>query len=258
MEVQITLPPGTAERELQLPVWNALYQVRDFAQYVNWIRAKDPAGKPLTVVALDKSRWQVQRCRWGDRRISDLRRLSRSLRRATQLASCLLQPRANPDVSRRRPQRALDASFQPVPPEWHIATPLHPYGAFLAENYDRAVDSPVEISTFHESDFDEAGGHYRVIIDADPADYDLTKIIANLHKIVAAATSWMNDRPFETYTFFYHFPRGPAGGGMEHAYSTAIELNADSMTQTSLRPHCVFRPRVLPSLERQTHSSANS
>jgi len=39
----------------------------------------------------------------------------------------------------------------------------------------------------------------------------------------------MNDRPFDTYTFFYHFPHGPAGGGMEHAYSTAIEINAETI-----------------------------
>ena len=32
------LPEGSAQRELQLPVWNALYQVRDFAQYVNWVQ----------------------------------------------------------------------------------------------------------------------------------------------------------------------------------------------------------------------------
>ena len=30
VEVQIMLPEGSAQRELQLPVWNALYQVRDF------------------------------------------------------------------------------------------------------------------------------------------------------------------------------------------------------------------------------------
>jgi predicted metalloprotease with PDZ domain len=87
----------------------------------------------------------------------------------------------------------------------------------------------VEIGKFQESDFDEAGGHFRVIIDADPADYDAQKIVAALHKIVASAISWMNDRPFDSYTFFYHFPRGPAGGGMEHAYSTAIDLNADQV-----------------------------
>ena len=58
VEVQIQLPEGSS-REMQLPVWNALYQVRDFAQYVNWVRAKDRAGRPLTVHALDKSRWQI-------------------------------------------------------------------------------------------------------------------------------------------------------------------------------------------------------
>ncbi|HKI27708.1 MAG TPA: hypothetical protein VKA07_15385, partial [Candidatus Sulfotelmatobacter sp.] len=47
VKVQITLPPGAAQRELQLPVWNALYQVRDFAQFVNWVRAHDRSGKPL-------------------------------------------------------------------------------------------------------------------------------------------------------------------------------------------------------------------
>jgi predicted metalloprotease with PDZ domain len=124
----------------------------------------------------------------------------------------------------------LELHFSQIPAEWHIASPLKSQdGIFLAENYDRLVDSPVEIGTFKESDFDEAGGHFRVVIDADPADYDASKIIAELHKITAAATSWMNDRPFDTYTFFYHFPRGPAGGGMEHAYSTAIDISAEQI-----------------------------
>jgi len=39
----------------------------------------------------------------------------------------------------------------------------------------------------------------------------------------------MNDRPFDSYMFLYHFPRGPAGGGMEHAYSTAIDFNSDAL-----------------------------
>jgi hypothetical protein len=65
VEVQITLPEGSSQRELQLPVWNAIYQVRDFAQYINWVRAKEPAkgndhaGRALPVRALDKSRWLI-------------------------------------------------------------------------------------------------------------------------------------------------------------------------------------------------------
>src|SRR5438270_13113068 len=73
----------------------------------------------------------------------------------------------------------------------------------------------------------------------------MEKIVSAPHKIIAAATSWMNDRPFESYTFIYHFPHGPAGGGMEHAFSTAIELNADTIKQsldalTSVTAHEFF------------------
>jgi len=41
-----------------MPAWNALYQIRDFSQYVNSVHAKDVAsGKPLAIRALDKSSW---------------------------------------------------------------------------------------------------------------------------------------------------------------------------------------------------------
>ena len=87
--------------------------------------------------------------------------------------------------------------FNQVPEGWLIATPLTsmPEGRFGADNYDRLVDSPVEIGDFKESDFDEGGAHYRVIVDAEAADYDMAKLDGMLHKIVAAATSWMDDRP---------------------------------------------------------------
>jgi predicted metalloprotease with PDZ domain len=235
VEVQIILPAGAAQRDLQLPVWNALYQVRDFAQYVNWIRAKDRSGHPLPVHELDKSRWQIQGADTGaiveyQIYVDSPGPFGAQLNphhAFFNLAQILMYPvdaRAAP----------LHLRFTHVPEGWHIATPLTLIsgGDFSAANYDRLVDSPVEIGNFQESDFDEAGGHFRVIIDADPADYDSAKIVAALHKIVAAATSWMNDRPFDTYTFIYHFPRGPAGGGMEHSYSTAIELNADVMKQS--------------------------
>ncbi len=114
---------------------------------------------------------------------------------------------------------------------WDGTSPLHsrplPDEKFGADNYDRLVDSPVEIGEFQESDFDLDGGHYRVIVDAEPGDYNMDAIVTMLRKLVGAATTWMNDRPFDTYMFLFHFPRGPAGGGMEHAYSTAISINAE-------------------------------
>jgi predicted metalloprotease with PDZ domain len=39
----------------------------------------------------------------------------------------------------------------------------------------------------------------------------------------------MQDRPFQSYLFLYHFPADHGEGGMEHAYSTAIELSSRSL-----------------------------
>ncbi len=57
----------------------------------------------------------------------------------------------------------------------------------------------------------------------------MAKIDAVLKQITHAEVDWMQDRPFDEYTFLYHLPRGPAGGGMEHAYGTAIDVNAERL-----------------------------
>jgi predicted metalloprotease with PDZ domain len=234
VEVQIMLPEGPEVRELQLPVWNALYQIRDFAQYVNWIRANDRAGRPLTIREQNPGRWQIAGAQSGAI-IKYQIFVDSPGPFGAQLDSHhaffnLAQVLMYPVESRNAP---VVVRFNELLKTWHIATPLRPISenSFRAETYDRLVDSPVEIGTFQESDFDEGGGHYRVVVDAESADYDMEKITAMLHKIVAAATTWMSDRPFDSYMFLYHFPRGPAGGGMEHSYSTAISVNADVLAR---------------------------
>ena len=43
---------------LQMPAWNALYQIRDFASHIMQVAAKDETGNALTVVKLDKQTWE--------------------------------------------------------------------------------------------------------------------------------------------------------------------------------------------------------
>lgn len=234
LEVQILLREGEAERELQLPVWNALYQVRDFSQYVNWVRAKDRAGREIPIHEINASRWKIEHAQDGV--IVEYQIFADSpapfgaqfnLHHAFfNLAEILMYP-----VEARNEQ--MNVRFTKLPEKWRVATPLaeESDGRFRAENYHRLVDSPIEIGTFQETDFDEGGAHYRVVVDADAADYSAEKLTAMLRRIVDAATGWMDDRPYSSYMFLYHFPHGPAGGGMEHAYSTAISLNADVLTR---------------------------
>jgi predicted metalloprotease with PDZ domain len=236
VHVNIDLPAGSGTRDLQLPVWNALYQVRDFSQYVNWVRGSSNSGKNLPVRLLDKSRWRISGTDQGARieyeivadRPGPYDAQLNSHHAFFNLAQILMYP----IDARSFPVRI---TFTHVPAGWMIATALTGSSqiGFAAENYDGLVDSPVEIGEFRESDFDQGGGHYRVVVDAEQADYDLSKLVATVRRIVAAETAWMNDRPFSTYLFLYHFPRASGGGGMEHAYSTAIDVNARVLAENA-------------------------
>ncbi|HTR65279.1 MAG TPA: PDZ domain-containing protein [Terriglobales bacterium] len=238
LHVTINLAPGADERQLQLPVWNALYQVRDFSQYINWVRAKSTSGQALDVRLLDKSRWSISGARAGaeiqyEIFADDAGPYGAQLNLGHaffNLAEVLMYP-----VDQRT--SPVQVTFADVPSGWKIATMLATAGMgdFTAESYDQLVDSPVEIGSFQESDFDDGGGHYRVVVDADRSDYDMQKLTAMVRRIVAAATTWMNDRPFQTYLFLYHFPRTPGGGGMEHAYCTAIDVNARTVAEDPLQ-----------------------
>src|SRR5579863_10053174 len=160
VDVQISLPPGFAQRELQLPVWNALYQIRDFAQFVNWVRAKNPAGHSLAVREENKSLWQIQGCESGaiveyqiyvDTPGPFGAELS-SHHAFFNLAQILMYA-----VDAR--SAAMHVRLDHLPAGWRVATPLASAltADFDAANYDSLVDSPVEIGDFRESDFEESG-----------------------------------------------------------------------------------------------------
>ena len=233
VRVTILLNPGAPERDLQLPVWNALYQVRDFSQNVNRVTAKSAAGQSIAVHNVDKTTWHLS-----------------GLAQGAEVDYEIVADQSGPFGAQLNPHHAFfnlaeilmytvgdrnspaELSFTEVPAGWRIATALPSSGeGFAALDYDRMADSPVEIGAFQESDFDHGGAHYRVIVDADPADYDMQQIVPMLRSLVSAATAWMDDQPFRTYLFLYHFPRGPGGGGMEHADSTAIDVSAGRLAE---------------------------
>lgn len=225
VEVAIDIPPGADERELQLPVWNALYQVRDFSQYMNWIRA-DSAGKPLPLMQLNKSRWKISGAENGARlryeMFSDIPgpygfqlNPQHAFFNLAEILCYIENQRGEP----------AEVEFRNIPAGWKIATPLaQERNNFSATSYDQLVDSPVEISSFGERDFDAACGKYRVVVDADDSQAIFSKILLPIQRVVSAEAAWMHDCPFQNYMFIYHFADSAGGGGMEHAYGTAITL----------------------------------
>ncbi len=92
----------------------------------------------------------------------------------------------------------------------------------VAHNYDELVDSPAEVGTFRQSVFQQDGATYHVVVDGNPADYDMAKLDEVLRRITHAAVDWMQDRPYDEYTFLYHLPRGPGrrrdGARLRHCH----------------------------------------
>ncbi len=214
--------------DFQLPVWNATYQVRDFAQYVTGFQASDPAGRPLPSRLLTPSSWRVTatpgarlrlRYRYLADGVSPFGCSASDRHVFLNFAQILLYPAG-------RLREPMSVGFLNVPAGWKTALELpEQEGLFHARHYDELADAPAELSPFAEAHFTLAGKRLRVVVDADPADYDLNRLKTTTEKIAAAATHIMQEAPFPSYTFFYHFRPG-GGGGMEHANSTAIDARA--------------------------------
>jgi predicted metalloprotease with PDZ domain len=243
--VSIRLREGDGVRILEMPVWNALYQVRNFAANIEDVRAQDASGGPAAVFNRKTSEWEIT-APPGCVVVS----YGIHLDSPGPFGSAL-----NPDhsffnwamVLMYSPAlRSLPVSIRllDIPTTWGLQD-LHVLGAAgpgkvdqnvgIASNYDALADSPAELGVFQQSTFRGDGATYHVVVDGNPADYDMAKLDDVLAKITHAAVDWMQDRPYEEYTFLYHFPRGYGAGGMEHAYGTAIDINAEHL-RNDLKP----------------------
>jgi predicted metalloprotease with PDZ domain len=254
VHVTIVLRQGEGKRTLNMPVWNALYQVRNFATNVMNVRAYDASGARAVVRNTKTSEWEISApagCAVVnyDIYLDGAGPFGSQISAEHAFFNWAMVLMYSPEL-RSRPV-AVRFTYQPAgwtirdlhicrtfgsPPQQQKR--IHPRdgvdgGVFFvacpANRYDELADNPVEIGAFQESAFQEDGATYHIVVDGNPADYDMTKLQEMLRKITHAAVDWMHDRPYDEYTFLYHFPRGPGAGGMEHAYGTAIEINADRL-----------------------------
>jgi predicted metalloprotease with PDZ domain len=244
--VSMEIPAQPADQEIivALPAWNALYQVRDFSYRVRDVRARNSAGTaapPLPVRLLDKQTWKISLAgdgaATGDEPKTHVTTLDYSIEwddpgpfnsqlnahhAFVNFAEVLMY------VPSRRAEDA-QVQFDDVPEGWRVAAEL-PAGStpnsFVAASYDKLVDAPAELGKFAEFGFDEAGAHFRVVVDGK--DWRRESLESILRDITKYEVRLMGGAPFSQYTFFFHFGPYPAvgGGGMEHSNCTAISSSS--------------------------------
>src|SRR5579862_277134 len=233
MRVPVDADQRADRRDLivALPAWNALYQVRDFAYRARDVRiGKSAAGAaPVVPYRLDKQTWRIPASAAVDGSIEI--EYSISWDEAGPFNSQLSTHHAFVNfaevlmyVPDRRAEN-IEVKFADVPSDWRSIAEL-PSGSapnsFTAESYDKLVDAPVEIGKFEQFEFDNAGAHFRVVVDS--RDWNRATLEDSLKRITGYEVKLMGGPPFKEYTFFFHIGSYPdaGGGGMEHANCTAI------------------------------------
>jgi len=229
--VSMEIPEVSGEVAVQMPAWNALYQIRDFSAHVREVEAFAGSNQ-VALEKVDKLTWRIM----GNGTIT--------LRYATHwdepgpFATQLNSEHAfiNPAmilmyVSARRGEEVI-LNMQDVPLEWQTAGAsrklLEPMGqprnfGFAAPSYDALVDAPIEAAKFEEFELHGMNPPVSVVVHGEK--WKKKEIEEELRRICTYELRLMEGAPYEHYTFIIHL--GEAGGGMEHANSTAISVRSE-------------------------------
>ena len=229
--VTMRIPNVRDQVTLQMPAWNALYQVRDFSSHMMQVTALDQDGHPVSVRKLDKQTWSASG--------SGMLTVSYPIfwDEAGPFASQLTVDHAFLNFAMLLmyvPDRRMEdtkVAFEDVPEGWRVAVELDAdgasagrhSGAFVAPSYDALVDAPVEIGHFDEYRMEAGGRPIRIVVHGDSVDR--ARLVDSLKRIVDYEVSLMGGAPFREYLFIFHVGANFGGGGMEHMNCTAISAD---------------------------------
>ncbi|HDZ13173.1 MAG TPA: M61 family peptidase [Bacteroidetes bacterium] len=213
-----------------IPAWFGLYQIRDFAQYVQRVRAENENRQRISMTKIDKQTWQIIPGTSGTIQISyrvfgnDLSPFGTQLntKHAFINPAMILFYLVN---GRNRP---VTITYH-KPEKWKIITAAdrmeNRNASFKAGSYDELADNPVEIGNFTKRSFTSDGAVYDAAFYDYHKEFDLNRFTEMLKRIVHYETvQLMHDVPFKRYVFLFQLVDSH-GSGMEHTNSCVISFN---------------------------------
>lgn len=232
--VTMEIPDVTGEVTVQMAAWNALYQIRDFSSHVRDVEAF-AGSESVPLEKVDKQSWHI--VGRGTITVKYASYWDELGPFATQLNN--EHSFINPAMilfyvpARRREEVKLD--LREIPAGWMAAAGVPELdesagGAhaieFSAGSFDAMADAPIEAGTFERFDLPGMTPPVSVVVHGDK--WKKKGVVEELRRICGYEAKLMEGAPYEHYTFILHLGEGAggAGGGMEHANSTAISLRS--------------------------------
>jgi len=233
--ITMTIPDVHGEVEIQMPAWNALYQIRDFASHVQEVSAFAGDAK-VPIEKMDKQTWLIRAS--GTVSVRYATYWDDPGPFGTQLNShhAFINPAMILMYIPDRRSETTQISMPDVPGNWSATGTgqgsMESTGgarnfAFVAPSYDRMADSPIEAGNFQEFALSGFKPEIWVVVDGD--HWTQSVVSSELQRICNYEIKLMGGAPYPQYTFILHMGTGTegAGGGMEHADSTAINVPSD-------------------------------
>jgi predicted metalloprotease with PDZ domain len=231
--VTMTIPGVSDEVLVEMPAWNALYQIRDFSSHVQQVEAfRGAARAPIEKV--DKQTWRISgsgaitvryATYWDD--VGPF---------ATQLNAehAFINPAMILFYVPDRRREDVRVRMADLPEAWKVASAeltgedvVQGARNFIlcAKSYDALADAPIEAGRFEEFALEGVSPPIRVVIHGE--GWRKKRVEEELKRICEYESKLMEGSPFEHYTFILHIGKGAGGGGMEHLNSTAIGIPSD-------------------------------
>jgi predicted metalloprotease with PDZ domain len=218
------------------------YQVMDIGRFVRSFEAFDRTGKPVPVERISVNQWRlgdapgVRTIRYSIAETWDTPVDSHNvyLMCGTSLERdhALINPHAvigYPTGMQARPVR-LRLRY---PSQWKVGTALQRdrTGAYVAEDYDHLVDSPILLGRLTEARTRVTGVPVEIYTYSKTGRIKSAQLLGAMDDMLQAAGRFLGTLPVNRYTFLYHFEDRPAGA-WEHSLSSEYVLQEGEFTDS--------------------------
>jgi predicted metalloprotease with PDZ domain len=218
------------------------YQVMDIGRFVRSFEAFDAAGKPVPVEQVSVNQWKlgdaprVRTVRYAiaetwDTKV-DQHEVYLMCGTSMEKDHVLINPHAvigYPTGMQARPIR-LRIEY---PAGWKVGTALERDrgGAYLAEDYDHLVDSPILLGRLSEARTSVTGVPVRIFTYSKTERIKSAQLLGAMDGMLQAAGRFLGTLPVDRYTFLYHFEDRPAGA-WEHSLSSEYVFQEGEFTDS--------------------------
>jgi predicted metalloprotease with PDZ domain len=206
------------------------YQVMDIGRFVRSFQAFDKKGKELKTEQVSTNQWkieqpnQVRQIRyqiaetWDTPVKKDV--IYRMCGTSIEQDHALINGQGVFGFPQGMQATPLAVKIN-YPMEWTVGTALEKNkdGYFLADSYDRIVDSPILLGRLTRAETTVGGAAVEMYTYSKTDQVTSEQLLNSMQSMLQAAGKFLKTLPVKRYTFLYHF-EDESWGAWEHSYSS--------------------------------------